>query len=100
MIPGPSIDCPPVAVLADTGIGLLLPLMLGLIAVGFGVLFFMGARGKMRRSSIALGLVLLLGAGGTGLAVTAPASPASADACTPLDYLLGAERESEPLIQS
>lgn len=88
MFPSPldipaSVDC----VLASTGSDATLPLIFGLVAVVLGITFFVFARGRLRGSAVALGLVLLL-AGGTGLAVTAPASSASADDCTPRDYLI------------
>jgi len=87
MIPGtpptPTIDCP---ALANTGVDVLFPLIVGLAIVAFGIAFFALSRGRMRKSGVALGLVLLLAGGGAGLAITAPASSASADDCTPRDY--------------
>jgi len=103
MFPSPldipaSVDC--VAVLAKTGIDAQLPLVLGLVAVVFGVVFFALARGRMRRGGVTLGLVLLLAAGGGGLALTAPAGSASADNCTPLDYSIEAELLTDENIDS
>jgi len=83
--PTPTIDCP---ALANTGIDALFPLVVGLAIVAFGIAFFALSRGRMRKSGVALGLVLLLAGGGAGLAITAPASSASADDCTPLDYAI------------
>jgi hypothetical protein len=97
MFPGPVdipavIDCP---ALAKTGIDTLFPLIFGLIVVALGITFFVMARGRARRSGLALGLVLLLG--GAGLAV-APVSSAQADDCTPIDYSLDGIRESPEVI--
>lgn len=102
MVPGPldipaSLDC---VALADTGVDALLPLLIGLAAVIAGVVIFALSRSRMRRSGAALGLVLLLAVGATGLSITAPASSASADDCTDLDYQLDAELISAELIDS
>lgn len=102
MIPNPldipaSVDC---VALASTGVDATLPLMIGLIAVAIGVGAFVISRGRMRRGGVALGLVLLLAAGGGGLAVAGPATSASADSCTPLDYSLDAELLSDASISS
>ena len=102
MFPSPldipaSVDC---VALASTGFDALLPLHVGFVAVALGVTFFALSRGRMRRGGVALGLVLLLAAGGGGLAVTAPATSASADSCTPLDYSLDAELLTDSNIDS
>lgn len=102
MFPSPldiptSVDC---VALANTGFDALLPLIVGFVAVALGVAFFALSRGRMRRGGVALGLVLLLAAGGGGLAVTAPATSASADSCTPLDYSLDAELLTDANIDS
>lgn len=86
MFPGPidipaSVDCAPA--LASTGAGSIFPLIFGLVVLALGITFFVVARGRLRGSGIALGLVLLLGVG--GLAV-APVNSAQADSCTPIDY--------------
>ena len=99
----PSLDCvaiPTGGLLPSTGVDVLLPLLVGLVALAAGIVFFALSRGRLRRGSMALGLVLLLAAGGTGLAVTAPASSASADECTPLDYQLNAGLVSPLAISS
>lgn len=82
--PAATVDC-----LAATGLDSTLPLMLGLAVLVFGVLFFVLARGRLRKSGVTLGLLLLF-AGGTGAIALAPATSASADSCTPLDYAVGA----------
>ena len=92
MIPGPTL--PPVTIdcvaLAQTGFNVLIPVIIGLVLLGFGVAFFALSRGRLRKSGVALGLVLLLAGGGAGLALAAPASSASADDCTPRDYSISA----------
>lgn len=80
-----TIDCP---ALAQTGINILIPAIIGLVLLAFGIAFFALSRGRLRKSGVALGLVLLLAGGGAGLALTAPASSASADDCTPRDYAI------------
>ncbi len=102
MFPSPldipaSVDC---VALASTGFDALLPLLVGFVAVVLGVTFFALSRGRMRRGGVALGLVLLLAAGGGSLAVTAPATSASADDCTPLDYSLDAALVTDANIDS
>ena len=102
MFPSPldipaSVDC---VALASTGVDALFPLLVGFVAVALGVAFFALSRGRMRRGGVALGLVLLLAAGGGGLAVTSPATSASADSCTPLDYSLDAELITDSNIDS
>lgn len=87
MFPGPddipvTIDCP---ALANTGVDALVPLIFGLVVVALGIALFAMSRGRLRRSGLALGLVLLLG--GASFAV-APVSSAQADDCTPLDYAI------------
>ena len=93
MIVGPSL--PPVTIdcvaLAQTGFNVLIPVIIGLVLLGFGIAFFALSRGRLRKSGVALGLVLLLAGGGAGLALTAPASSASADDCTPRDYSISGE---------
>lgn len=100
MFPGPNdiparVDCVPA--LASTGVDGTLALIVGLIVLALGITFFVVARGRLRGSGVALGLVLLLGT--AGLAV-APVSSAQADDCTPIDYQLDAELESAPIIDS
>lgn len=94
MFPNPNdpipvtIDC---VALAQTGINVLIPAIIGLVLLAFGIAFFALSRGRLRKSGVALGLVLLLAGGGAGLALTAPASSASADDCTPRDYAIAGE---------
>lgn len=100
MFPSPldipaSVDC---VVLAETGVNAIVPLALGLLVLALGITFFIVARGRARGAGVALGLVLLLG--GASLAIGAPATSASADACTPLDYQLDGELESPAVIES
>ena len=84
-LPPVTIDC---VALAQTGFNVLIPVIIGLVLLGFGISFFTLSRGRLRKSGVALGLVLLLAGGGAGLALTAPASSASADDCTPRDYAI------------
>jgi hypothetical protein len=87
-LPPVTIDC---VALAQTGINVLIPAIIGLVLLAFGIAFFALSRGRLRKSGVALGLVLLLAGGGAGLALTAPASSASADDCTPRDYAIAGE---------
>ena len=92
MIPAPTDPFTPAATvdcLAATGVDSMLPLILGLVVIAFGVMFFVLSRGRLRKSGVTLGLMLLL-AGGIGTTALAPATSASADSCTPLDYAVGA----------
>lgn len=99
MFPGP-IDIPAVVdcvALAKTGIDAMFPLIFGLIVVALGITFFVVSRGRIRRSGLALGLVLMLG--GVGLAV-APVSSAQADDCTPLDYAIDGAINTEGAVNT
>jgi hypothetical protein len=99
MFPGPN-DIPATTdclALANTGVDVAFPLIFGLIVVVLGIALFVASRARLRGSSIALGLVLLLG--GVGLAV-APVSSAQADSCTPIDYAIDGALVSPATIAS
>ncbi|WP_179495846.1 hypothetical protein [Leifsonia sp. AK011] len=89
-------DC---VALANTGSEPLLPLIaVGVVALVIGAVVFAFSRGGLRRGGAALGLVVLLAAGG-GLAAAGPVAPASAaTAC--IDYSLSAELVSPDSIDS